>query len=82
VVTAPVRLTFPSYDTGAVNILADGKCAGFALAEFYGWRAYLFPVLTESRMRPDECEEVTAKTLGELRKLLRERVAERGAWWT
>jgi hypothetical protein len=30
---------------------------------------------------PEGCEEVTGRTLGELRRALRERVAEKGAWW-
>lgn len=78
----PVRLTFPSYDIGAADILADGKHAGVCLGEFYGWRAYLYAVLADSRIRTRlDCEEVTARTLGELRKTLRERVAERGPWW-
>jgi hypothetical protein len=78
----PVRLTFPSYDIGAVNILANGKCVGFALAEFWNWRAYLFPAATDRRIRPADCEEVTGGTLGELRRVLRERVALKGPWWT
>lgn len=78
----PVRLTFPSYDIGAADILAGGKRAGFCLAEFYCWRAYLFAALTESLIRPEGCEEVTARTLAELRRVLRERVEVKGPWWT
>jgi hypothetical protein len=78
----PVRLTFPSYDRGAVDIMADGKCVGFALAEFWNWRAYLFPVSVDSRAgRPADCEEVATQVLADLRRVLRERVAERGPWW-
>lgn len=77
-----VRLTFPSYDIGAADILASGKCVGFALAEFRNWRAYLFPEATDRRIRPVDCEEVTAETLRELRRVLRERVELKGAWWT
>lgn len=77
----PVRLSFPSYDIGAADIMADGKCVGFALAEFRNWRAYLFPVATDRRIRPAGCEEVTAGKLGELRDTLRERVESEGPWW-
>jgi hypothetical protein len=77
----PPRLTFPSYEPGGVRILAGGKRAGFALAEFSGWRAYLFPALSDRPGRPEGCEEVTGKTLGDLRRVLRERVAEKGPWW-
>lgn len=73
--------TFPSYDVGGTDIIAAGKRVGFTLAEFKGWRAYLFPVATDRRVRPADCEEVTAGKLGELRGLLRERVALKGPWW-
>jgi hypothetical protein len=76
-------LTFPAYDVGAADILADGKSVGFALAEFWNWRAYLYPAAQDRRMpRPDECEEVTAGTLGELREALRKRFADEGPWWS
>lgn len=78
----PVRLTFPSYDVGAADILADGKSVGFCLGEFWCWRAYLYAVAQERRMpRPRKCEEVTARTLAELRRDLRERVELKGLWW-
>lgn len=79
---ADVRLTFPAYDIGGVNIMAGGKCVGFCLAEFWNWRAYLFPAATGRRDRPLDCEEVTGKTLRELREKLRERVEVDGPWWT
>jgi hypothetical protein len=76
----PVRITFPSYDIGAADILCGGKRVGFCLDEGQGrWRAYMFPVA--GRHRPEGCEEVTGRTLGELRKALRERVELKGAWW-
>lgn len=78
----PVRLTFPAYDIGGTDILAKGKRVGFTLAEFKGWRAYLFPEATDRRIRPEGCEEVTGESLGELRKFLRKRVADEGPWWT
>ena len=79
----PARLTFPAYDVGAADILADGKSVGFCLGEYWNWRAYLYPAAQESRMpRPLKCEEVTAKTLAELRRALRERVELKGPWWT
>ena len=78
----PVRLTFPAYDIGAADILADGMHAGICLAEFYLWRAYLYPALAGSRIRVEVCEEVTAKRLGDLRRVLRERVELEGPWWT
>lgn len=78
----PVRLTFPAYDIGGTDILAKGKRVGFTLAEFKGWRAYLFPKATDRRIREGGEEEVTGRTLGELRRVLRERVELKGAWWT
>jgi hypothetical protein len=83
------RLTFPSYETGAADILAGGLSVGFALDEGGGshgyarrWRAYLYPAAQDRRTpRPAKCEEVTAGTLGELRRLLRERIGREGPWW-
>ena len=85
----PVRPTFPAYDLGAADILADGRSVGFCLDEGGGslgypkrWRAYLYPAAQDRRMpKPDGCEEVTARTLAELRETLRERVADKGQWW-
>jgi len=78
----PVRLAFPSYDRGAADILAGGKHAGICLDEGSGrWRAYLFSSLSSSRIRLGGEEEITGRTLGELREKLRTRVAERGPWW-
>jgi len=78
----PARLTFPSYDVGMADILWEGKSVGFCLAEFRNWRAYLYPAVQESRMpRPRECEEVTGRTLGELREELRKRAELKGWWW-
>jgi hypothetical protein len=85
----PVRLTFPAYGIGAADVLANGRSVGFCLDEGGGshgharrWRAYLYPAAQDRRMpRPEVCEEVTARTLGELRRDLRERVALKGPWW-
>jgi hypothetical protein len=78
----PVHLSFPAYDIGAADIMADGKNAGICLDEGQRrWRAYLYPALSVSRIRVDRCEEVTAGTLGELRRALRKRVADEGPWW-
>lgn len=78
----PVRLTFPSYDIGAVDILVSGKRAGICLDEGRGaWRAYLYPALADRRVRADGCEEVTGRTLGELRETLRARLELKGPWW-
>jgi hypothetical protein len=78
----PVRITFPSYDIGSTDIIWLGKRVGFCLAEYRNWRAYLFPEATDRRVRPEGCEEVTGRTLGELRRVLRERVELKGPWWT
>lgn len=78
----PVRLTFPSYDEGCADIMAAGRRAGICLDEGNGWRAYLYPELTDRRIRVMGCEEVTARTLGELRAALRERVTTKGPWWS
>lgn len=76
------RLTFPGYDVGATHIMAGGEYVGFCLAEFYLWRARLFKTATTSRIGPESgCEEVTGRTLGELRRRLRDRVAAEGPWW-
>jgi len=75
------RLTFPAYDVGAADILADGESVGFCLAEFWCWRAYLYPAAQDRRIRTGKCEEVTAGTLRDLRRLLRERVDGEGPWW-
>jgi hypothetical protein len=74
---APVRLTFPAYDIGAADILT-----GIILAGFSCWRAYLYPALQDTRARlARDCEEVTGRTLGELREKLRKRVEVDGPWW-
>jgi hypothetical protein len=78
----PVLITFPSYDIGAADIKVGGKHAGIILGEFDRWRAYLYPVLTSSRIWLEkDCEEVTAGSLTELRRVLRERVELKGPWW-
>jgi hypothetical protein len=85
----PVRLTLPAYDIGAADMLAGGRSVGFCLDEGGGtrgharrWRAYLYLAAQDRRMpKPEGCEEVTAGTLGELRRELRERIALKGPWW-
>lgn len=77
-----VRLTFPSYGAGMTDILADGRWAGIALAEFRDWRAYLYPAAQDWRFRPEGCEEVTGRRLRDLRRELRERLTLKGPWWT
>jgi hypothetical protein len=47
----PVRLTFPPYDKGTVDIMAGGRRAGIAMDEGGRWRAYLYPALTDRRIR-------------------------------
>lgn len=78
----PVLITFPPYDAGTTDIRSGGKRVGIAVAEFGGhWRAYLFAEATDRRIRAGDEEEVTAETLTELRRVLRERVADEGPWW-
>jgi hypothetical protein len=77
-----VRLTFPLYDVGAADILADGKQVGICLDEGNRWRAYLYAAVQERRIRTGDCEEVTGRRLGDVRRLLRERVEAKGPWWT
>ena len=78
----PVLITFPPYDIGTTDILCRGKRVGIAVAEFGGhWRAYLFAEATGRRIREGGEEEVTARTLTELRRVLRERVELKGPWW-
>jgi hypothetical protein len=77
----PVLITFPGYDQGGTDIMSGGKRVGFTLAEHAGWRAYLYPAAADRHERPVDCEEVTARTLAELRRVLRKRVADEGPWW-
>jgi len=76
-----VRITVVSYDRGMADIFAGGKRVALVLVGFKDWTAYLYPVATDRRARPSGCEEVTGETLGELRRVLRKRVADEGAWW-
>lgn len=81
----PVRLTFPVCDFGGARIIADGKHeVGRVLAEFYGWRAYLWPGADPAPggFNPHDTEAVWRPTLRDVRAVLRERVAEKGAWWS
>lgn len=80
---SPARLTFPGYDIGAADILADGRQVGIALAEFKSWRGYLYPAAQDRRMpKPEGCEEATGRRLADLRRELRERVELKGPWWS
>ena len=79
----PARITFPAYDVGAVDILSGGRHVGMALDEGGRWRAWLYAAAQDRRTpRPVDCEEVTARTLAELRRDLRERVELKGPWWS
>jgi hypothetical protein len=77
----PVLITFPPCDAGTTDIRSGGKRVGIAVAEFKGWRAYLFPEAADRRIRAGGEEEVAAGSLTELRRVLRERVADEGPWW-
>ena len=80
--TGAGRLTFPAYDLGAADIMAGGKQVGICLDEGRGrWRAYLYAAATGRRVRLGGEEEVTGRTLGEIRQVLRERVDLKGPWW-
>jgi hypothetical protein len=79
----PVLLTLPSYDIGAARIIADGKYqVGHVLGEFYGVRAYLWPAADERPGNPYEVEQAWFPLFRDARRVLRERVAEKGPWWT
>lgn len=81
----PVRLTFPSYDSGGARIIADGKHeVGRVLADFSGWEACLWTEADPKpgQFNPNDMEKVWRPSLGEVREALRERVAARGPWWT
>jgi hypothetical protein len=76
----PVRLTFPSYDTGAAWIVADGVRVGHVLADDkWDWRARLWLVAE----KPGEgfAGEVVGGKLAATRVLVRAELAERGPWW-
>jgi hypothetical protein len=80
----PVRLTFPSYDFGGARIIADGKQeVGRVLAEFTGWRAFLWDQADPppGQFNPHDMESVWRERLREVRAALRERFAEKGPWW-
>jgi hypothetical protein len=78
----PVRLTFPSFDIGSASIMADGKHqTGLVLGEFWLWRAYLWPVADARPSHVYELETVAGQTLADVRRVLRERVAQHGPWW-
>jgi hypothetical protein len=81
----PVPLTFPPYDMGGAHIIADGRHeVGRILAEFTGWRAFLWPQAdpTPGQYNPHDVEDVWRLKLGDIRAVLRERVAKEGPWWT
>lgn len=81
----PARLTFPPYDMGGARIIADGRHeVGRVLAEFTGWRAFLWPEADPKpgQFNPHDVEAVWRLRLGDVRAALRERVAEKGPWWT
>lgn len=83
VVNDLVRLTFVTYEPGAARIMADQRQqVGLVLGEFYGVRAYLWPVAGVRPGKPGEVEQARFGRLRDARRVLRERVAERGAWWT
>lgn len=77
----PVRLTCPSNDTGYARILADGVQVGYVRRTHRAWEARLFAE-AENRHGGWADAPVTRPTLREMREALRERVAEKGAWWT
>lgn len=75
----PPRLTFPAYDMGAARIIAGGKHqVGHVLAEFFGWQAWLWETADVRPGNMQEMETVTGRRLGELRRVLRERVELKG----
>jgi AraC-like DNA-binding protein len=76
------RLTLVTYEPRAARIMADRKYqVGLVLGEFYCTRAYLWPV-ADKWPNPREAEQVTFRRLRDARRGLRERLAERGPWWT
>lgn len=78
----PVRLTFPVVEPGLARIVADGKQqVGFVLAEFYCHRAVLWETADVRPPNMQDMETVTGKKLGDLRRVLRERVELKGPWW-
>lgn len=76
-----MKLTLPSYELGACDIRVDGETVGFCLGNFHDWSAFLWPV-ADQRRAADDCEEVRAPRLRDLRDLLGRRLNEDGPWWT
>lgn len=78
----PVRLTVVSYEPHAARIMVGREYqVGLLLGEFYGARAYLWPV-ADQWPRPHEAEQAWFPRFRDARAALRERLAEQGPWWT
>ena len=77
----PVKLTFPRAEPYGYNIMAGGRQVGKIVEGYADWEAYLWcepgPRFTGYADLP-----VVRPRLAEVREALRERVAEKGPWWT
>lgn len=77
----PIKLTVPPVDPGFAEIKANGVLVGFATADFY--RRWTAKLLTQAGNRNSGYADVVIKaSLRELRAALRDRLAEKGPWWT
>jgi len=77
----PVRLTFPRCEPYSYSIMADGQQVGKIVEAFANWEGWLWCV-PGPRFTGYAGPPVVRARLGEVREALRERVAERGPWWT
>ena len=76
----PVRVTLPAREPGARRIMAGGVQVGHALVGHRKrWTAYLWNAPSDPHM--GIAGEVKGADLRNLRDLLTERLASRGAWW-
>ena len=76
---SPVKLTFPSNDSGWAAIMADGVQVGYIRRDGR-WRAFLW---NEAGNRHGGYADapVAGERLADLRAELRERVELKGPWW-
>lgn len=77
----PIRLTFPSNDIGWALILADGLKVGHCVAGFSSWTAYLWCKPGDNFTGYGDVP-VSRPRLADLRAELRERVENKGPWWS
>lgn len=76
----PVRLTVPGNDEGWARILADGVQVGHVRRGYRAWEAQLWAHAGDHAGGNADVPVVRGR-LGDVRVVLRERVASTGPWW-